>query len=211
MNNCYKHSNREAIRKCSKCGVDLCELCIELKEGQVVCYECKNKYENTVNFELVFNDIEDNIFNELETAKREVKDSLKDFRSENQNHNTNHNTTNTTNTTNNNTSEFEKNKRGGQDMNKTYTNIPRKKHIRKINHFNCFISSLFPGAGQMYLGLMSRGLLVMFSFIFLLYIINMPSLAFCLYIFSFYDTHNIKNKLLVGEDVEDNIDDLKLF
>jgi len=71
--------------------------------------------------------------------------------------------------------------------------------IRKKNSFLTFIFSLLPGAGQMYMGFMKRGMSLMtvfFLFIFLGAWLEMGLLLLVLpitWFYSFFDTHNLRS------------------
>ena len=81
---------------------------------------------------------------------------------------------------------------------------------RKKSSFLAFISSLIPGAGEMYIGFMRRGLSIMLVFwglIFTAVWLNMDSLLFgmpIIWFYSFYETHNLRSlpeaELAVMED-----------
>lgn len=70
--------------------------------------------------------------------------------------------------------------------------------IRKKSSFLTFIFSLLPGAGQMYMGFMKRGLSLMFLFFFTCFVGAFLDTQFILFIlpilwfFSFFDTHNLR-------------------
>lgn len=70
---------------------------------------------------------------------------------------------------------------------------------KKKNQFLTFCFSLLPGAGQMYMGFMKRGLSLMFSFFFLIFLsswLNIGSLLLVLpivWFFAFFDTHNLRS------------------
>jgi predicted permease len=71
--------------------------------------------------------------------------------------------------------------------------------IRKKNRFFTFLFSLLPGAGQMYMGFMKRGLCLMSCFFLLLFIstwLNISPIMFIVAIvwfYSFFDTHNLRS------------------
>lgn len=71
--------------------------------------------------------------------------------------------------------------------------------IKKKSNFLTFIFSLIPGAGQMYMGFMKRGVCLMaafFLFIFLGSWLEMGLLLLVLpiiWFFSFFDTHNLRS------------------
>lgn len=92
---------------------------------------------------------------------------------------------------------------------------PRTMRKRPISSFFTFCCAFIPGCGQMYLGLMKRGFSLMAAFFGLIYLIQI-SWAFSfavitLWFFSFFDTFLYKNKILNGEYVKDDIDDIKSF
>lgn len=69
--------------------------------------------------------------------------------------------------------------------------------IRKKNSFLTFCFSLLPGAGQMYMGFMKRGVCLMSAFFLLIFFsswLNLGPLMFILpviWFYSFFDTHNL--------------------
>jgi TM2 domain-containing membrane protein YozV len=71
--------------------------------------------------------------------------------------------------------------------------------IKKKNSFLTFIFSLIPGAGQMYLGFMKRGLSLMSCFFFIILIgvwLNISPFLVLLplvWFYSFFDTHNLRS------------------
>lgn len=71
--------------------------------------------------------------------------------------------------------------------------------IRKKNNFYTFIFSLVPGAGQMYMGFMKRGLSLMSIFFLIIFSavwLNIGPLFFIALItwfYSFFDTHNLRS------------------
>lgn len=87
---------------------------------------------------------------------------------------------------------------------------------KPISSFFTFCCALVPGCGQMYLGLMKRGFSLMASFFGLIYLTAQVSWVFSfafisLWFFSFFDTFSCKNKILSGEYINDDIDDIKSF
>jgi len=102
---------------------------------------------------------------------------------------------------------------------KTKEEVPPIKHSHKtskvISPFFTFCFAFIPGCGHMYLGLMKRGLILMALFFGMMYLTSFFDLflvgAILIYFYSFFDTFNCKNKLLNGEYIKDDIDDLKLF
>ncbi|MFV0519150.1 MAG: hypothetical protein ACK5LY_02640 [Lachnospirales bacterium] len=81
MNYCYRHINKEAIRKCSICGKDICEFCIEFDEGEISCKDCKegkninNEAIDNSEIKLVFDIGEKEDF----SLEKNLKDIEKDF------------------------------------------------------------------------------------------------------------------------------------
>lgn len=71
--------------------------------------------------------------------------------------------------------------------------------IRKKNSFFTFIFSLIPGAGQMYMGFMKRGLSLMSSFVMIIFFsvwLNAGPIMFIgliAWFYSFFDTHNLRS------------------
>ncbi|MDF2538390.1 MAG: hypothetical protein K0S76_1411 [Herbinix sp.] len=71
--------------------------------------------------------------------------------------------------------------------------------IRKKSSFLTFIFSLMPGAGEMYMGFMKRGLSLMAAFFFFIFIgawLTMGLLLLPLpliWFYSFFDTHNLRS------------------
>ena len=69
---------------------------------------------------------------------------------------------------------------------------------KKKSSFFTFCFSMIPGAGEMYLGFMKRGLSIMGFFSIVLFIaawLNLPVVLFAVpivWFFGFFDTHNIK-------------------
>ena len=76
--------------------------------------------------------------------------------------------------------------------------------------FSTFCFSFFPGAGQMYLGLMNRGISIMalfFGFIFLITIFENVLFAFGIVIivfYSFFDTFQLAKRIRCGEIIDNN-------
>lgn len=70
---------------------------------------------------------------------------------------------------------------------------------RRKSSFLAFISSLIPGAGEMYIGFMRRGLSIMLIFwglILMAVWMNMDSLLFgipVIWFYSFFETHNLRS------------------
>jgi hypothetical protein len=96
---------------------------------------------------------------------------------------------------------------------------------RRIRWGLVFIFSFLPGAGYMYLGLMKRGLAAMCGFFLLIYLLTLVagsflggpltvllafSLPICFLTYTF-DAFNIRRRMLNGELVNDNIDDVIAF
>ena len=71
--------------------------------------------------------------------------------------------------------------------------------IRKKNSFFTLIFSLVPGAGQMYMGFMKRGLSLMSCFFLILFtsvwlnVGPLMLLAMIVWFYSFFDTHNLRS------------------
>lgn len=71
--------------------------------------------------------------------------------------------------------------------------------IRKKSSFLTFCFSLLPGAGQMYMGFMKRGLCLMSAFFLLIFIaafLNIGAIMLImpiLWFYSFFDTHNLRS------------------
>jgi ABC-type enterochelin transport system permease subunit len=69
---------------------------------------------------------------------------------------------------------------------------------KKKSSFFTFCFSMIPGAGEMYLGFMKRGLSIMGVFSIVLFVaawLNLPIVLFAvpiIWFFGFFDTHNIK-------------------
>ena len=70
--------------------------------------------------------------------------------------------------------------------------------IRKKSSFLTFCFSLLPGAGQMYMGFMKRGVSLMSAFFLLIFLsswLNLGPLMFAMpiiWFFAFFDTHNLR-------------------
>jgi hypothetical protein len=70
--------------------------------------------------------------------------------------------------------------------------------IRKKSSFLTFCFSLLPGAGQMYMGFMKRGISLMSAFFLLIFLstwLNLGPLMFAMpviWFFAFFDTHNLR-------------------
>jgi hypothetical protein len=70
--------------------------------------------------------------------------------------------------------------------------------IRKKNSFLTFIFSTIPGAGQMYMGFMKRGLCLMASFVLVITLgawLNLSPILLLLpliWFYAFFDTHNLR-------------------
>ncbi len=84
-------------------------------------------------------------------------------------------------------------------MKEDISNYIVKKEIKRKPSFLTFIISLVPGAGQMYLGLMGKGFVIMASFFLVAFLtgwLNLVILSFILpviWCYSVFDTSNIKN------------------
>lgn len=91
--------------------------------------------------------------------------------------------------------------------------IVNSRYTGKHNSFWAFIFSLIPGAGQMYFGLMKRGLQIMLLFSVPIFLANMlysvdgvlVLLNFIIWFYSFFDCHHIKRAINEGEKVEDTL------
>ncbi|MCL2498986.1 MAG: hypothetical protein FWE90_01480 [Defluviitaleaceae bacterium] len=96
---------------------------------------------------------------------------------------------------------------------------------RRIRWSLTFIFSFLPGANYMYLGLIKRGLAAMCGFFLLIYLLTLVagsflggpltvllslSLPVCYLTYTF-DGFNIRRRMLSGETVHDNIDDVIAF
>ncbi|WDV47344.1 B-box zinc finger protein [Clostridiaceae bacterium M8S5] len=93
----------------------------------------------------------------------------------------------------------------------------QKKEIREqeyiirvhCNPFLTFITSLIPGAAQMYMGLMHRGIQLLTAFIVSIILMAevLPSVfvaaTFIVWFYSFFDAHQIKKKIRSGIKVKD--------
>lgn len=92
-----------------------------------------------------------------------------------------------------------------------------KKNPGYISKFWSFIFSLIPGCGQMYMGLMNRGLQLLTAFvgILILGIITegvIVTLGIIVWFYSFFDSLNLRKQILHGEMVKDNaIYELNLY
>ena len=86
-----------------------------------------------------------------------------------------------------------------------------RENNQNTNRFFMFVCSLLPGCAHMYLGLMKRGIQLMFSFLLLVGIgFGLRSLSFILvpvvvvlYIYSFFDGYSIFRSIKSGKTVED--------
>lgn len=107
----------------------------------------------------------------------------------------------------------EKNNSSNTDIKNTQFIHNNYQPVRKIpNSFLGFIFSLVPGAGHMYLGLMRRGLQLMLTFFGLLVIPNILNfaefttlLATVVWFYSVFDAYHIRNKLIKGEIIKDEL------
>lgn len=96
------------------------------------------------------------------------------------------------------------------DIDKT---IIQNKFSRKHSSFWSFIFSLIPGAGQMYFGLMQRGLQLMLLFTIPIFLANMlysiggvlALLNIIIWFYSFFDCLHIRRAINEGENVEDTL------
>ncbi len=89
-----------------------------------------------------------------------------------------------------------------------------------FNWFNkvlTFILSFIPGCGHMYIGLMKRGVFILFSFFACCYLAvsvfyRVFTIGFIIiWFFSFFDAYNCRKKLESGKEVIDDVDDIKGF
>lgn len=91
--------------------------------------------------------------------------------------------------------------------------IMNNRYIGKYNSFWAFIFSLIPGAGQMYFGLMKRGLQIMLLFTIPIVLVNMlysssgvlVLLNFIIWFYSFFDCQHIRRAINEGEEIEDTL------
>ena len=101
-------------------------------------------------------------------------------------------------------------------MENNYNEEPKRRNpIGNKSKFLTFIFGLIPGAGQMYLGYMNRGLAFMVSFgivIFISGLLNFIRLDFLMPIiwaYSFFDTFHIYNGKEVSDDIDFDFDLIK--
>lgn len=86
-----------------------------------------------------------------------------------------------------------------------------------VNGFFLFCLSAIPGLNYMYMGLMKRGMAFLSTFFLLISIgtfFNFPFFAFAIFIemcYSFFDGFAIRRKMLMGVEVQDNVDDIIPF
>lgn len=89
------------------------------------------------------------------------------------------------------------------------------KSTKRVNLFLTFCFSLVPGCGEMYLGLMRRGLVFMAAFFGMAYLSWVSDIftavSFMIFVFSFFDTFNCRAKIIDNIIVKDEIEDLKGF
>lgn len=91
--------------------------------------------------------------------------------------------------------------------------IMKNKYDKNTSSFWTFVFSLIPGAGQMYLGLMNRGLQLMVLFIIPIFLANMLySIGGVLFLFnviiwfySFFDCLQTRKSINEGETVDDTL------
>jgi len=80
-----------------------------------------------------------------------------------------------------------------------------------------FILSFIPGCGHMYIGLMKRGVFILFSFFACCYLavsvfFRVFTIGFIIiWIFSFFDAYNCRKKIQCGKEIIDGVDDIKCF
>ncbi|MFZ5968632.1 MAG: B-box zinc finger protein [Bacillota bacterium] len=84
------------------------------------------------------------------------------------------------------------------------------KHRKDISKFWSFIFSLIPGCGQMYMGLMNRGLQLLSAFILIILLGTMTEeiiipISLIVWFYSFFDSLNTRKLLVRGQQVEDKI------
>ena len=90
-----------------------------------------------------------------------------------------------------------------------------KNNFTPFKKFFVFLLSLIPGCGQMYLGLMKRGMFLLFSFFACCYLstsvfYRVFSLGFIIiWIFGVFDAYNCRKKIGEGKEVIDDIDDIR--
>lgn len=87
----------------------------------------------------------------------------------------------------------------------------------KFNKFLTFILSFVPGCGHMYMGLMKRGLFIMFAFFSCCYLVSsifyrVFSLGVVIiWLYNIFDAYNCRKKLEQGKEISDDVDDIKRF
>lgn len=86
---------------------------------------------------------------------------------------------------------------------------------KRKNSFFTFCFSMIPGAGEMYMGFMKRGLSIMavfFTVLFLAVFLDLPVILFAvplIWFFGFFDTHNIRS--MSEEDYANMKDSFTVF
>ncbi len=284
MDKCYKHINKDAIRKCVKCGVGLCELCIEVEDGMILCKECLQSEVKSPEIKLVFDidekeefdfsnafddikrdfnidkdsiDLEDikvehksvdfNIEDEIEKRVREISkagsysqksNSQNDSSKEKSNKHIKYDYKESLQREKENLKreinrekenlkkelqrEKERVKREvereiNREKEKAYKNMNNddfrkqdhsQRNGKALNSFLVFCFSLIPGAGHMYLEFMTRGMFLCIAFFGSCIVFRSPFVSIAVFIYSFFDAHRYKNKILRGEPVNDSIDDI---
>lgn len=90
--------------------------------------------------------------------------------------------------------------------------ITGNKYSRRYNAFLAFLFSLVPGAGQMYLGLMKRGLQLMVLFTIPIVVANIFYLGgwfiifnVIIWFYSFFDCLHIKRDINEGKEIKDEL------
>lgn len=93
--------------------------------------------------------------------------------------------------------------------------VAKRREYRRKSGFFAFCCAFIPGCGQMYLGLMKRGLMFMAMEAACIYLTCFSPIfaagIVILWFYSFFDTFNCKSRLDNGEMVKDDIDDIKRF
>lgn len=90
--------------------------------------------------------------------------------------------------------------------NKYYTNQNNVK--KNYSDTLAVLLSLIPGASQMYLGLMNRGLLICFLFCVSLFLLHIPLVYVPIWIASIFDSRKIRKQMDQGEKVKDDTSDI---
>ncbi len=86
---------------------------------------------------------------------------------------------------------------------------------KRPSTFLTFCFAFIPGCGQMYLGLMKRGLVILSMFFAALYFASIFEVftytGIIMWFFSFFDVFNNKNKIDSGKGIDDSVNDIKAF